>query len=146
MRITFLLSFGLLLVACNKNETPVLIPEKDTATVVSQTMTVKTILTRSRDTTMTAPDTTHTFGNRDTIHGTIHTDNAPEGTMLVGRWYYLKTGQRIAENSARLSAGTNLSHFDLMNESAWPLGDYKLLVIIDSTIKDSAQFSIENRR
>jgi len=65
---------------------------------------------------------------------------------LVGRWYYLKTNQKIAENSAHLSAGTNLSHFDLMNASAWPVGQYKLLVMIDSVIKDSAQFAVENKR
>ena len=146
MRISLLLSLSLILVACGKKETPAPIPEKDTTTLTAQAMTVRTILTQNRDTTMNALDTTHTFDVRDTIHGTIRTDNAKDGTILVGRWYYLKTGQKIAENSARLSNGTNLSHFDLMNESPWPLGQYKLLVVVDSTIKDSAQFAIENKR
>jgi hypothetical protein len=146
MRITFLLFLCLIASACSKKETPAPIPEKDTATMISQTMTIKTILSRSRDTTINPSDTTHLFGIRDTIHGTIRSDNAKDGTILIGRWYYLKTGQKIAENSAQLSNGTNLSHFDLMNESPWPQGDYKLLVVVDSVIKDSAQFSVADKR
>ncbi|HWF44628.1 MAG TPA: hypothetical protein VG537_08295, partial [Candidatus Kapabacteria bacterium] len=69
-----------------------------------------------------------------------------QGTALVGRWYYLKTGQKIAENSTVLNAGTNLTHFDLMNEKPWPQGQYKLLVLIDSAIKDSAMFTVANNK
>lgn len=131
--------------ACSKSAPPP-IPEKDTMNLPAQVLTVHTILTHANDTTMAAQDTTTRFDLRDTIHGLIRTDNAIGGTPLIGRWYYLKTGQKIAENSATLATGTNLSHFDLTNENPWPLGKYKLLVIVDSVVKDSAEFSVENKR
>lgn len=95
---------------------------------------------------MAAEDTTSDFDIRDTIHGIIETQNALDGTQLLGKWYYAKTGQMIAENSATLSAGMNLSHFDLINAHPWPLGKYKLYVLVDSVLRDSAQFAIENKR
>lgn len=104
-----------------------------------------TVLTRSRDTTLNALDTTSAFGMRDTIHGIIETDNALDGTVLIGKWYYVKTGLLIAQSSAHLSAGTNLSHFDLVNQNPWPIGMYKLYVLVDSVLKDSAQFFIEKK-
>ena len=131
--------------ACQKTAPPPT-PEKDTMNLPAQVLTVHTILTHGNDTTMAAQDTTTNFHIRDTIHGLIRTDNAIRGTTLVGRWYYLKIGQKIAENSAMLSKGTNLSHFDLTNANPWPLGKYKLLVIIDSVVKDSAEFTVENKR
>ena len=143
--IPLLLIASAALASCHKDVTPP-IPEKDTMKLPAQVITVHTILTRGNDTTMVAQDTTTNFNLRDTIHGLIRTDNAVGGTSLVGRWYYLKTGQKIAENSATLSAGTNLSHFDLMNANPWPLGKYKLLVILDSVVKDSAEFTVENNR
>jgi len=143
--ILLLLIASAALASCHKAVTPP-IPEKDTMNLPAQVLTVHTILTHSYDTTMAPQDTTTKFDLRDTIHGLIRTDNAVGGTSLVGRWYYLKTGQKIAENSATLSAGTNLSHFDLMNANPWPLGKYKLLVIVDSVVKDSAEFTVENKR
>ncbi len=132
--------------SCGKPSPKPAIPEKDTMNLPTQIVTVRTILTRGNDTTFAAPDTTADFDIHDTIHGLILTRNALNGTSLVGQWYYLKTGQKIAENSATLSAGTNLSHFDLTNANPWPLGPYKLLVLIDSVVKDSAEFTVENKR
>jgi hypothetical protein len=143
--ILLLLIAAATLASCQKTAPPP-IPEKDTMNLPAQVLTVHTILTHANDTTMTAQDTTTDFDLHDTIHGLIRTDNAIGGTSLVGRWYYLKTGQKIAENSATLAAGTNLSHFDLTNANPWPLGQYKLLVIVDSVVKDSAEFSVENKR
>ena len=95
---------------------------------------------------MTPSDTSTDFDIRDTVHGIIETRNALDGTSLIGRWYYLKTGQQIAQSSAVLAAGTNLSHFDLTNQNPWPLGQYKLLVLLDSVVRDSATFTVENKR
>ena len=134
-----------LIAGCKKN-TPLPIPEKDTMNLPAQVLTMHTILTHSNDTTLTALDTSTDFDVRDTIHGLIRTENATDGTSLIGRWYYLRSGQKIAENSARLSAGANLSHFDLINANPWPGGQYKLLVLVDSVVKDSAQFTVEKRR
>ena len=139
--IVLLLAFG----ACKKGAPPA-VPATPSLSVPPKTISVHTILTRSRDTTLNAPDTSSSFDVRDTIHGTIETENALNGTVLIGKWYYEKTGMLIAQSSAELSAGTNLSHFDLVNQNPWPSGQYKLYVLVDSVLKDSAQFSIENRR
>ncbi len=141
---TFLVSVLAILWGCGRNN-PAPIPEKDTAAPVLP-LTIHTVLTHSRDTSLAAIDTTTYFDSRDTIHGLIRTEHAQDGMALEGQWYYLKTGQKIAENSARLSAGTNVSHFDLINANPWPLGKYKLFVLLDSVIRDSAEFSVENKR
>ena len=136
----------ILWVGCTKNQTPPPIPEKDTTSLSTQTVSVRVALTHSRDSTIQAPDTSSLFGTADTVHGIIHSEHARQGTTLVGRWYYLTTNQKIAENSTILNAGSNLTHFDLMNEKPWPQGRYKLLVLIDSTIKDSAMFIVANKK
>ncbi|MFI5200910.1 MAG: hypothetical protein ACHQNE_00800 [Candidatus Kapaibacterium sp.] len=144
--IVLLLIASATLASCGKSVPPPPIPERDTMNLPAQVLTIHTILTHGNDSTLAAQDTTTDFDIRDTIHGLIRTENAIGGTSLVGRWYYVKTGQKIAENSATLSAGTNLSHFDLMNENPWPLGKYKLLVIVDTVVKDSAEFVVEYKR
>jgi len=144
-RFLFLLTAIIAIDSCNKSAPPP-IPEKDTTNHTAQLLTVHTYITVSRDSSIPPSDTTSTFGISDTIHGIIKTDNAHDGTMLLGRWYYLKNGMKIAENSARLSAGTNLSHFDLINEQPWLQGQYKLIVLIDNAPKDSAMFTIANKR
>jgi len=142
----FLATLSAFVMAGCKKNTPPPIPEKDTMDLPAQVLAVHTILTHSNDSTIDAPDTTTDFDIRDTIHGLIETEHALNGTSLVGRWYYVKTGEKIAENSATLAAGENLSHFDMTNGHPWPLGQYKLLVIVDSVVKDSAEFTVENKR
>ena len=151
LRITmrmFCLSFALFIfiTGCHKTPSPPPIPEKDTTSLATQRLNLQVILTHSRDTTILAADTASRFGTSDTIHGIIRTENARQGTSLVGRWYYLKTGQKIAENGATLEAGSNMTHFDLLNERPWPQGQYKLLILVDSAIKDSATFSVANKK
>ncbi len=140
-----LIAISFSLGACKKNAPPI-VPANPALSVPPRALTVRTILTHRRDTTMTAPDTTTDFDMRDTIHGIIETQNALDGTILDGKWYFAKTSLMIAQNSATLSVGTNLSHFDLINAHPWPLGNYKLYVFADSVLEDSAQFTVENKR
>ena len=142
----FLIGLTLCVVFGCQKQSPPPIPEKDTAVAANERLSIHTVLTHSRDTTLAAPDTTTDFDIRDTIHGVVRTEHALNGMLLGGRWYYLGTGQKIAENSARLSVGTNLSHFDLINAAPWPQGKYKLFVLVDSVIEDSVQFTVENKR
>jgi hypothetical protein len=141
----FVVIFGLVLASCSRPKEESTIPENDSTIVSNQALTVRTILTRSRDSSLTPRDTTHLFSPTDTIHGVIHSDHAREGSLLVGQWYYAN-GQKVAENSTRLSAGPNISYFDLMNETPWPTGQYKLLILVDSTVVDSAEFGVANKK
>ena len=142
----FVLAFVVLspLVSCKKTPAPALPPP--TASVPTGNPVVRTYLTVNLDSTVPPRDTTTRFGVSDTIHGIIQTQNAREGASLLGRWYYMKNGEKIAENGTRLAVGTNLSHFDLINESKWMVGQYKLIVMLDNVAKDSAQFSIVAKR
>lgn len=130
---------------CNKPKTASETTQTDSATLTSQRMSVHTILTRTRDSSMSPRDTTHIFAPTDTIHGVIHSDHAREGTVLIGKWFF-ESGQKVAENSTRLSPGPNISYFDLMNETPWPSGKYKLLIVVDSTVVDSAEFAVANKK
>ena len=134
------------LTGCNKTHTPPPIPEKDTTSLASQLLSARAVLTHSRDTTIHAPDTASTFSTTDTIHSIIRTEHAKPGTTLVGRWYFLKTGQKIAENNTVLNSGSNISHFDIMNGKPWPQGQYKLIILADSAAKDSATFTVVNMK
>lgn len=139
------LSMGILFVACQKPQ-PLPLPVDSAASTAPHGVSVHTVLTIARDSSAQPRDTTHVFGTRDTIHGVIHTKHARNGTTLIGRWYFLANGQKVAENSTRLSGGPNVSYFDLMNETPWPQGKYKLLVFIDAAPMDSTVFSIVNNK
>src|SRR4051812_18579506 len=107
----FVVISGLFLASCSRPKQDSNTPENESATVSTQQLTVRTILTRTRDSSLTPQDTTHIFAPSDTIHGVIHSEHAREGTLLIGRWFYAN-GQKVAENSTRLSAGPNISYFD----------------------------------
>src|ERR1043165_2201376 len=140
-RLYYFVVILLLFVACNRPKSETSSSSSDSQTLTAQPLTVHTIITRSRDSSLTPRDTTHIFSPTDTIHGVIHSDHAREGTVIIGRWYF-SNGQKVAENSTRLSAGPNISYFDLLSESPWPVGNYKLLILVDSSVVDSAQFAV----
>jgi hypothetical protein len=137
----FVVILPLLLTACNRPKSDSGTAQNETVTVSNQPLSVHTIITRSRDSSLSPRDTTHVFSPTDTIHGVIHSDHARDGTVIIGRWYF-SNGQKVAENSTRLSAGPNISYFDLMSESPWPVGNYKLLILVDRNVVDSAQFAV----
>ena len=131
------------LVSCKRPEPR---PETvvDTVQTAPRPIVVHTYITRSLDSSVPPPDTTTLFHPMDTIHGIIRTENAASGSVIVGRWFMLPSGIKIAESSARLEAGTNLSHFDLINENEWLPGAYRLQILVDNTLRDSASFSVES--
>ncbi len=141
-RALILLAFGL--AACNRPAAPQRTIVADTTPLPPPSL--HTYLTVNLDSTVPPHDTTSTFGVSDTIHGIIQTENAKEGSSLLGRWYALKNGDKIAENGTRLSLGPNLSHFDLINESQWLPGQYKLVVMLDGIPKDSAVFTVKQKK
>jgi hypothetical protein len=94
------------------------------------------------DTVVHSSDNIKTFAPRDTIKALIRTENAVEGMTLIGRWYFVPTYGKIAENRATLLGGTNVSHFEMLNNKPWVQGAYKLVIFLDSVAKDSAQFTV----
>ena len=140
------LLLSLVTLGCAKQSEKTVRVAGDSATTATQVAQVSIRLTHSRDTALTGNDTTSLFGVRDTVHALIRTANASDGSNIYGRWYYLETGQKIAENTAPLLAGTNFSHFDLFDSLPWRQGKYELIVSIDRVVKDSLKFSIMDKR
>jgi hypothetical protein len=89
----------------------------------------------------TTADSIHPFTARDTVHAVIHTENATDTSIIHASWRYVQKNATIAENEEHLSAGTNDTHFDLMNAKLWPIGAYDLLVDVDGH-RDSIRFPI----
>jgi hypothetical protein len=146
MRKLSLILVSLFSFACSKSEQSPPILDSGGNSLSTGTFTVHTLLTQTRDSSAHPIDTTSTFSPKDTIHGVIHSENAKEGTTILGRWYYVSSGEEVAENTARLSSGPNISYFDLMNETPWPQGKYKLLVMVNNVVVDSAEFSVANKQ
>ena len=90
----------------------------------------------------TLADSLHPFHVRDTVHAVIHTENATDTSALDGKWVFLPKHAVIAENKASLAAGTNDTHFDLMNANPWPAGRYQLIVTVDQHVSDTVNFGI----
>lgn len=82
------------------------------------------------------------FRSRDTVHAVIHTENASDTSTVSGTWFYLEKHAMIAHNEAKLAAGTNDTHFDLINANPWPTGRYALIVEVDRQLHDTLFFPI----
>ncbi|HST44679.1 MAG TPA: hypothetical protein VLK29_05575, partial [Luteimonas sp.] len=94
---------------------------------------------------VTTPATT--FAKTDTIHASVATTAvdaaAPSTGKLTARWTY-QDGQLVDELSQDYSfTGTGTTTFQVSNPDGWPLGKYKLEILLDGTLVQTREFEVK---
>ena len=86
---------------------------------------------------------THTtrFKPDDRIYAAVLTDNT--GTSRIGaRWTY--NGQMVSEEERRVSyKGAGATAFEFKSASGFPVGDYKVEILVDGQPVSSRDFRVE---
>jgi hypothetical protein len=83
-----------------------------------------------------------TFSPTDTIYVAIMTEgNAPAATLTT-RWTY-EDGQPVEESSQSLvMSGPATTDFHIMKPGGWPVGVYKVEILLDGTAARAVGFTV----
>lgn len=97
------------------------------------------------DNRVTTPATT--FATSDTIHASVATASADPSTpvdgKLTARWTY-QDGQLVDELSQDYSfTGTGNTAFQVSNPSGWPVGKYKVEILLDGEVVQTRDFEVK---
>jgi hypothetical protein len=90
-------------------------------------------------------DATDDFKPNDTIIAVVETDGAASGNALVARWTF-QDGQLVEEQTQTVSStgGKAYTQFKLTKPSGWPVGKYKLTVMMNNAEVESEEFEVKN--
>ena len=86
---------------------------------------------------------THTtrFKPDDRIYVAVHTDDTGSST-IAARWTY--NGQMVSEEERRVSyRGAGATAFEFKSASGFPLGDYKVEILVDGQSVATRDFRVE---
>ena len=83
---------------------------------------------------------TTTFAGTDTIHASVVTDGASEGT-LVATWTF-QDGQVVDTQEKVVPAGPQVTDFSITKPDGWPAGNYTLQVSRDGMVLQTREFSV----
>ena len=90
----------------------------------------------------TVKDDAHDFGVRDTIYVSVKTEGAGSGTLAAK--FTFKDGQTVNESSQNISPTGDANHeFHLSKKTAWPKGDYKVVVRLNGDSVGVKDFTVK---
>lgn len=90
----------------------------------------------------TVKDDAHDFGVRDTIYVSVKTEGAGSGTLAAK--FTFKDGQTVNESSQNISPTADANHeFHLSKKTAWPKGDYKVLITLNGDSVGVKDFTVK---
>ncbi|HEX6575702.1 MAG TPA: hypothetical protein VF042_12105, partial [Gemmatimonadaceae bacterium] len=90
----------------------------------------------------TVKDDAHDFGVRDTIYVSVKTEGAGSG-KLASRVTF-QDGQTVDETSQDISPTADAYHeFHIAKASAWPKGDYKVLITLNGDSVGTKDFTVK---
>jgi hypothetical protein len=90
-------------------------------------------------------DNTDVFSvNAPQIVCSVKLSNAPDDTAVKAEWYYVEgeTDHYITEYELTAD-GTRYLNFSLNSDTAWPTGDYKIVLYIDGKETLTVPFTVE---
>ena len=90
----------------------------------------------------TVKDDAHDFGVRDTIYVSVKTEGAGSGTLAAK--FTFKDGQTVNESSQNIAPTGDAHHeFHLSKKTAWPKGDYKVVVRLNGDSVGVKDFTVK---
>jgi hypothetical protein len=88
-------------------------------------------------------DRTDTFRPQDTIYASIATEGSAPSTTVTTRWTY-QDGQLVDESTQTIaSAGDARTEFHISKPDGWPVGAYKLYVLLNGTEARVSDFQVK---
>ena len=142
----------LALSACKK-ETPVVVVPAPAPVIVEPAMAPPPALAEimvsavnlgtavGADQKVTSPSVS--FGAKDVIYAAVDTKNAAKGVALAAKWTF-QDGQTVNEESTAISPeGDATTNFKLANDKGWPVGKYKVEIMLNGVSAQSVDFEIK---
>lgn len=144
------------LVGCNKKDDPAPMPPAATDATTSLPPAAPMPASASvasvdlgnsvgADLRVAAPMTT--FGPRDTIYAAVSTATTDPAASVPGKlaakWTHLDSNQVVHEESRDLTlAGDGVTSFQISKPDGWPIGRYKVEVLLDGTLVQTREFEV----
>ena len=88
---------------------------------------------------------TTAFAQDATFYAQVDLKNAPDDTKLKASWYAVNAEgvePNFVINETEFASGDGLIHFDLENDSLWPVGDYKVDIYLNDTLAKTLTFAV----
>lgn len=83
-----------------------------------------------------------TFAGRDTIHASVATDGSGSGSTVTTRWTF-QDGQVVHEEKKSVTTtGPAMHDFSISKPDGFPVGRYKLEVMVDGTTVQTREFEV----
>ncbi len=84
-----------------------------------------------------------TFGVKDVIYAAVDTKNASTNAALAAKWTY-QDGQTVHEESTNIMPTADATtDFKFANTKAWPVGKYKVEIMLNGVSAQSVDFEIK---
>lgn len=90
---------------------------------------------------VTSPTTT--FAPRDTIFASVATEGAAANKVVAAKWTF-QDGQVVKEAAETIApTGPAATEFHISKPSGWPVGKYKVEIIVDGSPAGSKDFEVK---
>jgi len=84
-----------------------------------------------------------TFGRRDTIYVSVATEGVAPSKTISAKWTF-QDGQVVKEQSEAITpTGPAATEFHISKPSPWPVGKYKVEIVVDGAAAGSKDFEIK---
>ncbi len=85
------------------------------------------------------------FGPRDTVFASVGTTGASSGATLSAKWTF-QTGQVVDSASQSISpSGPAVTEFHIMKKTPWPIGKYKVSIMLNGAPTMDKDFEIKKK-
>jgi hypothetical protein len=91
---------------------------------------------------------TTVFNSNSVVHAVVSIEDAPVGTNFTAEFYVVDVGDAAAPNSLITSTdlaadGTRNLDFNLTPTSSWPTGTYRVDILVNGVLDQSATYTVE---
>ncbi|MGV8923107.1 MAG: hypothetical protein ACOH1L_07140 [Thermomonas sp.] len=147
---------SVVLVGCKKKEEPAPVPPvaSETAPMPQATAAMATASVNGidlgnavgADMRVTAPMTS--FAPTDTIYAAVSTGTsdpaASIASSLGAKWTHIDSNQTVHEESKDMVlAGDGVTDFQISRPDAWPIGRYKVEIMMDGAVVQTREFEVK---
>jgi hypothetical protein len=87
---------------------------------------------------------TTTFGPKDTIYASVSTDGAAASKTIVAKWTFGPNAKPVKTDSQSIApTGPAATEFHISRPSGWPVGKYKVEIVVDGSPAASKDFEVK---